>query len=74
MRAIHTGTARRALQLFAPIAALCSLVAVPHAHAIVRAPATLTEQAPSAGEPLLIAGYGMTSTTDDAPRRCSARR
>jgi hypothetical protein len=30
-------------------------------------PATLAEQAPSAGKPLLIAGYGMTSTTDDAP-------
>jgi hypothetical protein len=30
-------------------------------------PATLAEQAPSAGESLLIAGYGMTSTRDTSP-------
>lgn len=32
--------------------------------AIPEAPATLAEQAPTAGEPLLIAGYGQISTTD----------
>ena len=37
-------------------------------------PATLAEQAPTAGEPLLIAGYGQISTTDRRGRPCSAQR
>ncbi|MEO9174959.1 MAG: trypsin-like serine protease [Gaiellales bacterium] len=35
--------------------------------AMPQTPATLAEQAPSAGESLLIAGYGMTSTSDASP-------